>query len=1057
MFDHLIGRDHAAGVLRDRIGRAAAGRGGLVLVTGEPGIGKTALVAGAADDARSRGMLVLGGFCWDSDNAPGYWPWVQVLRALRRAGTGAAPWPPAVAALLAGGTGGTSGGGDTSRQAGESFELYDAVTTALVDASHTRPLMIVLDDLHWADPASLRLLAFAVRHTALEPLLLVGIYRDAEVEAPGHPARDLVLPLLARATAVPLGGLAPGEVAALIERTAGRPPDPDAAAEVHRRTGGNPFFVEQAARLWHSGGPVTAVPPGVRDTVRRRLALLPPDVAALLETAAVLGRGFHRQVLAGTAGLPVAEVDRLLAAAVAAQLVTAAGGAVEGVFLFAHDLVRETVYESLDEPVRRRAHASVVHAVHDIPDLADHMPPADLARHAHLAGPEIAPARALGLLLAAAEEAAGRLAYDEAVGHRRRAYATAAAVGPRDRLLTGLELAVELDMNGSDGVEAWRILSELAAVARELADPDLMARIALSIEWSTGHGHRGAERAALRAELLVEAHRLLGRDQPPVPPEDRATLQRLARDLSVRVAVLARRGGNDEALGFSLRARHDTIWGPGTAAERVAITEEMTAVARRTDNLDLEHFGMSLRWVALLETGDPAYAAQLADFVRFARRRNVPRFVLGADVDECAIAIFQGRFDDAEKLRRRVLEGGSFVGSAGGQESDYMRGYLEHLRWSLLLARGAYDELDALHAAAGRDWPHPCPDLLEGITAAARGDVRTAVRLSDAAEAHDSHSRHVQALRLRLQAAAAAATRDPVRCAHARAALAPLLGTWAVGLYGFDLSGPVTLWSARLDAAEERWDAAIAGFTDAARAADAMGARPAAAEARAGLAAALAARGAPGDAEAAAALRAEAAGEAAALGMARLAGDRAPGPAAPEAEFRFDGQVWTLRYAGRTVRVPDAKGLRDLRELLANPGTDIPALRLLDPASADRAPLGADPVLDDEGRARYRRRLDALDAELDRAADDRDRTAALEEERAALLAELRAAAGLGGRARLLGDEAERARKTVTARIRDSLRRLAPHHPELAAHLGESVTTGLLCAYRPPEGTAHFRL
>ncbi|WP_223290856.1 ATP-binding protein [Streptomyces avicenniae] len=1054
MFDQLIGREHAAGVLGAEIGRAVTGRGGLVLVTGEPGIGKTSLVANAAEEARSRGVLVLGGSCWDSDNAPGYWPWVQVLRALRRADGGAAPWPPAAAALLAGGTG--SGGGEAgARPAGESFELYDAVTTTLVDASHARPVMVVLDDLHWADPASLRLLAFAVQHTGFERLLLVGTYRDAEMETPGHPARDLLPPLLGRATTVSLGGLAPDGVAALIERTAGRPPDQDAAAEVHRRTGGNPFFVEQAARLWHSGGQITAVPPGVRDTVRRRLALLPPEVATLLKRAAVLGRGFHRQVLAVAAGLPGTEVDLLLATAVAARLVTTPDETVEGVFLFAHDLVRETLYASLDEPARRRAHASVVQALHDAPSLADRVPPSDLARHTHLAGDEITPARALGLLLAAAEDATGRMAYEEAVGHRRRAYATATAVGPRDRLLAGVNLAVELDMIG-DGAEAWRVLAEVGALARELGDPDLMARVAVAVEWGAGHGRRDAGRSALRAELLVAAHRSLGHDQPPVAPDDHATLRRLASDLSVRTAVRARRGGNDEALGFSLRSRHDAVWGPGTAAERVALTEEMIAVARRTADQDLEHFSMSLRWVALLENGDPAYVAQLADFIRAARRAKVPRFLLGAQVDECVVAIFQGRFEEAEKCRRQVADGGSF-GTISPPDSE-LRGYLEHLRWSQLLARGAYEELEELHRAAGREWTHPCADLLEGITAARRGDVRTAVRLCDAAEARDDHARHAQALRLRLQAATAAATRDPARCARARALLAPLLGTWAVALYGFDLGGPITLWSAQLDAAEERWDDAIGGFTAAAGSADTMGARPWAVEARAGLAAALAARGAPGDAEAAAALRVEVARDAAELGMRHIAAEVTQGrPAGPDAEFRSDGQVWTLRYAGRTVRLPDAKGLRDLRTLLANPGREIPALQLLDPAAGDRPTHGADPVLDDEGRARYRRRLDALDAELDLAAGDAARTAALDGERAALLGELRAAAGLGGRARLLGDEAERARKTVTARIRDSLRRLDAHHPELAAHLRATVTTGLLCAYRPPDGTAHFRL
>jgi ABC transporter DrrB family efflux protein len=158
------------------------------------------------------------------------------------------------------------------------------------------------------------------------------------------------------------------------------------------------------------------------------------------------------------------------------------------------------------------------------------------------------------------------------------------------------------------------------------------------------------------------------------------------------------------------------------------------------------------------------------------------------------------------------------------------------------------------------------------------------------------------------------------------------------------------------------------------------------------------------------------------------------------AEFRWDGTVWTLRYAGCTVHLPDAKGLRDLHVLLSRAGQDVTAVELLAPAGGELVVaarrLGADPVLDDEAKARYRRRLAQLDDEIDRAGERGDQRRAIEvdREREALLAELRAAAGLGGRTRRLGDEAERARKTVTARIRDTLRRLDEHHPELVAHL-----------------------
>jgi hypothetical protein len=171
-------------------------------------------------------------------------------------------------------------------------------------------------------------------------------------------------------------------------------------------------------------------------------------------------------------------------------------------------------------------------------------------------------------------------------------------------------------------------------------------------------------------------------------------------------------------------------------------------------------------------------------------------------------------------------------------------------------------------------------------------------------------------------------------------------------------------------------------------------------------------------------------------------------PPAP-ALFRRDGETWTLAYAGREAHLPDAKGLRDLAVLLANPGTEIRAFALL--GGQGPAP-GADDVLDDRARQAYRRRLAALDTALERA-DARGDTAESERartERSALVAELAAAAGLRGRSRHLGDENERARKAVSARVHDVLRRIRAVHPELAAHLDAAVSTGTVCSYTPPE-------
>jgi hypothetical protein len=309
------------------------------------------------------------------------------------------------------------------------------------------------------------------------------------------------------------------------------------------------------------------------------------------------------------------------------------------------------------------------------------------------------------------------------------------------------------------------------------------------------------------------------------------------------------------------------------------------------------------------------------------------------------------------------------------------------------------------------------------------------------------------ALLLRLRAHVAYLTRSPQECARARAELTPLAGQWLVGVYGCDIGGPAAYWLALVDVAESRVDDAAAGFRAAIRSAESLGARPWVVAARLGLALVS-------PAAEAASLRAAATEEATELGMRHLASERPV--RLPPNEFHYTGEIWSLTMAGETVHLPDAKGLRDLHVLLSSPGTEVPATRLLNPAGgaevAASASLSGDEVLDATARAAYRRRLSTLDEQIDAATarGDDAKAAGLDEEREALLAELRKAAGLGARTRRLGDEAERARKTVTARIRDTLRKLDDRHPALAAHLRESVSTGATCRYQPAAPT-HWRL
>ncbi|HET6859063.1 MAG TPA: AAA family ATPase, partial [Streptomyces sp.] len=912
----LIGRDHPAGVLRAEIGRATDSHGGLVLVTGEAGIGKTSLVTDAARAARRRGALVLGGSCWASEGAPGFWPWVQVVRGLRR-GASAEEWAAAEKAtggrlgvLLGEAPGGAAGAepgaGAGSRGAGvggsgsdsgvgsgagsesgavvsavsgsDAFTLYDAVTTALVTVSQSRPVVVVIDDLHWADTASLKLLEFAAQHAWFERLLLICTYRDVEVDAADHPLQQLILPLVARATTVTLTGLERDEVGALMALTAGgREPERSVIDEVYRRTGGNPFYVEETARLWHSGSPVDTVAPGVREAVRRRLALLPEPVGSLLVTAAVLGREFHRKVLAATAGAPVPHVDRLLERAVTARLVVAR---TEGRFAFAHDLVRDTLYGALAEADVRQRHAQVVRALAASAALSEKVFPADLARHAYLAGAEIELDRALELLLAAARDASGRLATDEAVGHYRRALEVAEADGtvPRRAALIALDLGSELRHAGQMA-EGWGYFDRAVVVARELSDAELLARVAITL-------HRYEElpgQEGVATGLLREAYRALigdgtgeegadgigdgsgsssgrgggsgrgdgsgvgsgsglGADAPGAV-EAGLSPDRLAQDLAVRTTALARRGDDDEALAFGLWARHDSIWGLGTSDERLALTAEMATVARRTHDREMEMHASAMRWVTLLEQGDPRYYEQFRTFVAHAQQTALRRFELGVAVDQSLIAALTGHFAEAEELL------GSESLTAHESEHAPFGFMAAHLKWGLLLAQGRFDEaaevlttLDEVH--------YPYPGLLEAVTAIERGDDTAALRhLAELSGTPEPYPRFVAPLWLRFQAQTAAASGDEALCERARDALAPYAGQWVVSLYGCDISGPVDLWLGLLAAARGQWDEAADSYTAAYESADRLRARPWAVRARLGLAETLLARG-EGDADA---------------------------------------------------------------------------------------------------------------------------------------------------------------------------------------------------------------
>jgi DNA-binding SARP family transcriptional activator len=515
--DELVGRDDQLAALDGVLAGARGGRGRVVLVAGEPGIGKTRLVEEAARRAAAAGMQVAWGRCHEGDGAPALWPWAQVVRQLA-AGLG----PGQLAAML-----GPSAArlGPPMPELAEAapppgplpiadlgaarFQLNQAVAGLLRRLAEARPLLVVVDDLHWADVPSLSLLAFLATELKDTRLVVVGTYRDVEAVA-GQPLAE-TLGALAREPVVErisLGGLGRADVAALIGRTiGGRPAEPLVEA-VADRCGGNPFFITELLRLLQSerglGGPDAAaaarrdIPVGVRDVLRARLARLPEQTGTVLMVAAVAGRGFDLDLIEAMTGL---EDEPALDAAEAAVL---AGLLLEddraaGRYRFAHALVRETIYEDISRARRARLHARVADALLAVRGPVPG-PAAEMAYHSWEAAPVIGAARALPYLLRAGEQAAAQLAYEAADEQFARA----------------LELVGQLPPSPQATDQEIRIAARLGTVRlmlRGYADPDTARALSRARSLAVRAGRRG-EPADGRWALFMS--RLLRSELGPV-------------------------------------------------------------------------------------------------------------------------------------------------------------------------------------------------------------------------------------------------------------------------------------------------------------------------------------------------------------------------------------------------------------------------------------------------------------------------------------------------------------------------------------------------------------
>ena len=1028
------------GQLSRVVDQAIAGRGHLLLLAGEAGIGKTTLLTEAARYAGDRGARVAWGWGWPGEGAPGYWPWVQVMRALGLdTPLSASAGSPDVDAA----------------PASARFQLFDEVTSVLLAESRIQPLVVLLDDLQWADQPSQLLLDFLARRLPAGAAAVVGAYRDVD-PVPG-PA---LAALAARTTVLPLTGLTVEAVAELLWDVVGEQRAGDVAADVHRRTGGNPFFAQQVSWLLKDGR--TGVPPGAREALEQRFAALPEACGAVLRAAAVAGPRVSAGLLARVTGESPDAVTGLLAQAVRTRVLSQ--DEPDGL-RFAHDLFREFAYQELPAVDRVRLHQQMGVELEAERAHGGDVSLAELARHFVQADPSSA--RARRYCVAAAREATSRLAYEEAVHHWEGALAAAAGQGAGVRTETLIELA-EARRRAGDGqaaAEAYLRTAELAR--REQAAPGL-ARAALGLH---AIGSRMWWPPDQIVALLSEALDALGGGDELLRLRVTASLARVlawhrvdvaqAQELAEQAVAAARESGDGTTLTACLLAQHNAILAPGTARARYALAAEAAELAERVGDREALLEARLLAATDLLETADPAFRAELDEFLRLADLSHQPRFRYAGLVRRAMLALLGGRLAEADRLAGQAAMLGEECGEPGVPDVRYDQGWelltaqgrlgelagvLPHMfpdnesvqarstRALVLLATGARAEAADVAAPLFEGNPHSAPWDNQSLLAAAYGaELVAAFAVVPAAE-----KLYPALLPFADQAVVSGMTITfKGTVAHHLGVLAATLGRTAdaashlkQAIAGHERLGAVT-WLLR-----SRYELAKIQLDDT------------------------------GQRDAAVAARNDVASEAHRIGMTQLAWDaEQAGHAAGQAPassgvFTRDGALWTLAYGGRTVRMRDAKGLADLAVLLASPGREVPAADLVAAAGVGEAGradlrLGADEVFDATARRQIRARVADLASEIAEAEswNDPERAARARQERDVLLRELTVAAGADGRARLLGDQSERARKTVTARIRDVISRIEQVHPALGAHLRASVTTGTRCAYSPPTPVA----
>jgi hypothetical protein len=1030
----LHGRDPSLRTLRGALEDALRGHGRLALVSGEAGIGKSALVAALAPEAEARGAEVTWGRAWEFAGAPPYFPLWPCLR------------PLGIAASR----------DDSTFDDGREFQLWESVVGALARASGTTPLVWILEDLHAADLATLDLLSFLAQPLRTMRVLVVATLRDRDPRLTDRMTQRLTR-MGRDGIEVSLGRLSEDEIARLTGEILGREVDPRARKRLADLTGGNPLFVIECARAFRAAGGVEgtlgSLPPTVQNVVLDRISLLPEATRRALARGAVLGRELSAATVARMNDtLPAQVIDALLPALRA--------GVIEetrpGQFCFSHVLVRDAIEAALPTLERAEIHRRAEVALAALGETADVL--LERARHA------------LGAL--------GTSGAERTIDLATRAIALLEREGAFDR---AFELGMRLEESRVAGFLPPSSLEEklhTASVARSAGRADVCRRFCDEIVASA--------RLAGASEILARTALLQTADVRPIM-SDRAQIALLEEALS---------GLGDRAPGLAARvqARLATALQPNVDPG-VPLETARTALARARETNDpavildvLELGGWGLYYAPLEEF--IAWSTELLD--RALRAKDVPKALtahawlvfhhleagdFGAfDRDVLAMLALSDEIGHPRHRWRPLLLASARATTLGRfAESDR---YVTEVRQ----LSGMIDDPALAPALLFHDlmrWKTQRRDdevrgAIPGLERALRGSVQASVmgavvRASCAARMGDVES-------TRRELAAIASDPSPisedltetaflgeayalvgpdterrrVRKALASARQKEIVG----GPLSFTYEGTVQRVVGLLDASLGDLASAETALRAVHDLAVLRGHLPWVAQTAYELAGVIRRAGRDQEARALEKKSETLARDLGMTGLERsLTTAAQPAPSigdTPALTVQRDGDIWTITRGPSLARIKDSRGMRMLARLLERPGEEIHVLGLASDDGTSAPESHAGELLDDRAKKAYRLRLADLRDDLEEAErqGDQPRIERLAREKQALGDELARATGLGGRGRLAGSATERARVNVQRRVKDAIARIAEVDTELGRFFSRAVSTGTFCCFRP---------